>query len=80
MTRQPVVEGISKAEVWRRIGPLSVERGYVSRIISRWGLRGLLDGVMGDTWGLAARQRLSGPRRGNSGPMASGTIFVGCQR
>jgi glycosyltransferase involved in cell wall biosynthesis len=47
-------EGLSKAEVSRRVGPsraLSAERSYASRVLPRGILKGLRDGVTGDLWG-----------------------------
>ena len=49
-------EGLSKAEVSRRVGPsraLSVERSYASRVLPRGILKGFCDGVIGDLWGVA---------------------------
>ena len=48
-------EGISKAEVSRRVGPsraLSTERHYALRVLPRGIWKGLCDGVTGDLWGV----------------------------
>jgi glucosyl-dolichyl phosphate glucuronosyltransferase len=47
-------EGLSKAEVSRRVGPsnaLSVERGYTMRVLPRGIWKGLTDSATGDLWG-----------------------------
>jgi glycosyltransferase involved in cell wall biosynthesis len=49
-------EGVSKAEVARRVGrssALSAERDYTSRVLPRGIWRGLRDSGAGDTWGVA---------------------------
>lgn len=49
-------EGISKAEVSRRVGrskALSTERHYALRVLPRGIWNGLHDGVSGDMWGMA---------------------------
>jgi glucosyl-dolichyl phosphate glucuronosyltransferase len=49
-------EGLSKAEVARRVGrssALSAERDYTSRVLPRGIWRGLRDGGTGDIWGVA---------------------------
>jgi glycosyltransferase involved in cell wall biosynthesis len=49
-------EGLSKAEVSRRVGrasALSAERNYASRVLPRGVWQGLRDGLAGDIWGVA---------------------------